>query len=88
MRGGRLRIKKDSRSADEMLKVQWIGTSSGNRKISNTFHSDVLDALLYAYREAKHWLNRYVEEPQDDGFVDDSERRAAERAQRKKGRRA
>lgn len=56
---GRLRVRPDSRFASDALLIEWDKDKGkgDKRAISDRFHSDVSDALLYAYREALHWLH-------------------------------
>jgi hypothetical protein len=60
MRTKRFMAKKDSQFADDCFKVEW---EEGKKfeKISDKFHSDITDAVLYAFRESLHWL--YKPEP-------------------------
>lgn len=55
-----LYARPDSTFADDCKRVKW-DTESVKPKISDVFHSDICDAVLYAYREALHWLS--VPEP-------------------------
>jgi hypothetical protein len=59
---GRLLVKPDSRFAVDAMLVEWdheaIQRSQGERlRVSSRYHSDVADAMLYAYRESLHWLH-------------------------------
>jgi hypothetical protein len=58
MRMGRFFAKKESRFAEDCGRVKWETdiTNPEKPKISDNFHSDITDAVLYAYREALHWL--------------------------------
>jgi hypothetical protein len=60
LRMAKFYAKPDSTFADDCKRVKW-DTESVKPKISDTFHSDICDAVLYAYREALHWLS--VPEP-------------------------
>lgn len=59
LRSGRLFARKDSRFAHDALLVEWDREKSTNerRVISDRYHSDITDAVLYAYRKALHWLH-------------------------------
>lgn len=49
--------KKTSRFAQDSLLVEWDrDTKLDKPKISDAYHSDICDAVLYAFREALHWL--------------------------------
>jgi len=58
LRKGALKIKKSSRFAEDSRLVQWDRDKStpDRMKVSDTYHSDICDAVLYAYREARHYL--------------------------------
>lgn len=55
MRMKRFYAKKDSKFVDDSKRIKW-DTDSLKPKISEHFHSDICDAVLYAYRESLHWL--------------------------------
>ena len=59
MRTGRFFAKKESRFAQETQLIEWDRDKSNPEKyvISDKYHSDVCDAVLYAYRHALHWLD-------------------------------
>lgn len=59
LRSGRFHAKADSRFAHDAMLVEWDRDKSTNDKrvISDRFHSDVCDSVLYAYRRALHWLH-------------------------------
>jgi hypothetical protein len=57
MRSGRLFAKKGSQFAQDCMLVEWDKTNPEKWKISERFHSDVCDAVLYGYRKALHWLH-------------------------------
>lgn len=56
MRQARFFAKNDSEFAQDCTRVKW-DTESVKPKISDTYHSDITDAVLYAYRESLHWLS-------------------------------
>lgn len=59
MRTGRFFAPATSRFAQECQLVEWDRSNPEKPKISERFHSDILDAALYAYMRALAWL--YVE---------------------------
>jgi len=59
LRTGRLMIKKDSTAAHDYHLIQWDIVEKERRTISDTFHSDIADAVLYAWRECNHFFNRF-----------------------------
>jgi hypothetical protein len=48
--------KKDSSFAQDCLLVEW-DRDSEKLKVSDRYHSDICDAVLYAFRECLHWLS-------------------------------
>jgi hypothetical protein len=54
LRTGRFKARQDSRFAQDAMLVEWdLDKSTPERKIvSSRFHSDILDAALYAFRES------------------------------------
>lgn len=59
MRMNRFFARKDSRFAEDCGKIKWETdlVNPEKPKISDNFHSDITDAVLYAYRESLHWLS-------------------------------
>ena len=56
-------------------------------KISDTYHSDICDAVLYAWRECKHYLSEKPPEVPVEGtdeYMKELERKEADEMQRKK----
>lgn len=62
LRTKRLMAKRESQFAQDAFLVEWDKDKSSGDKlvVSDAFHSDICDAVLYAYREALAWL--YVPE--------------------------
>lgn len=58
LRSGTLKAKRSSRFAEDCRLVQWDRDKStpDRLKVSDVYHSDINDAVLYAYREARHFL--------------------------------
>lgn len=56
MRTGLFHAKKDSRFAQDCMLVEWDRSNPEKPKISERYHSDIADAVLYGYRRAKQWL--------------------------------
>lgn len=48
---------RHSRFAQDAALVEWDKTNPEKPKISSRFHSDICDAVLYAYVRALHWLH-------------------------------
>lgn len=59
MRSGRFCAPADSRFARDAMLVEWDREKSTNDRlvISDRYHSDICDAVLYAFRESLHWLH-------------------------------
>lgn len=55
LRTGNFYADKDGDFAYDCGKVEW-DRDSVEPKIKDTYHSDIADSTLYAYREALHWL--------------------------------
>jgi hypothetical protein len=57
LRTGRLLARQGSQFASDCLLVEWDATRTRGeaRVISDRFHSDIADAVLYAFRESLHW---------------------------------
>ena len=54
LRLGRFKAKKNSRFAEDSYKVQidWDKTTPDKIHVKDSFHSDIIDAVLYAFRES------------------------------------
>lgn len=67
MRTGRFFAPKTSRFAHDCSLVEWDFTkmekNPEKRIISNRFHSDICDAVLYAYVRCLHWLHEPAKPP-------------------------
>jgi hypothetical protein len=59
MRTSRFFAPANSRFADDCMRVEWDRSRPEKPKISERFHSDIADAVLYAWRKALAWT--YVE---------------------------
>jgi hypothetical protein len=59
LRTKRFFAKRTSRFAEDCRLVEWDRDNKdpeGKLKIKDTFHSDICDAVLYAFRESCHWM--------------------------------
>lgn len=61
LRTGKLKIQRDSLCAQDMALVQWDILTKEKRTISKSFHSDITDAVLYAWRYANHFFSQSPE---------------------------
>ena len=80
LRTGKLMIKNSSRCAEDMALVQWDVLTKEKRTISNNFHSDITDAVLYAWRFSTHYFSetkvveKKTSEQQVEKFWEDQEK--------------
>jgi hypothetical protein len=79
---GRLWIRKNTKTVEEMLALQW---DEDHRKEDPRFDNHLCDSTLYGWREAFHWTHRVESvrlKPGEPGFADqeadDMEREAME----------
>lgn len=56
LRNSRFKAYKNSNFEQDSYLVQWDRSKPGKLKISDTFHTDIGDAVLYAWRECKHFF--------------------------------
>lgn len=51
---GRFKAKKDSKFAQDskMVQIDWEKTTPDRIKVKDSYHSDIIDAVLYAFRES------------------------------------
>lgn len=61
LRTARLLAKPQSRFEDDCLLVQWDKNDPSKPKVSDAYHSDICDAVLYAWRECHHYIKTEVE---------------------------
>jgi hypothetical protein len=68
LRTGRLKAFPKSRFEEDCYLVQWDRSSADptKLKVSNAFHSDICDAVLYAWRECKHFYAQDAQPPKRD----------------------
>lgn len=66
---GNFKIKSDSVASHDYTQIQWDVDKSGKRVVSDIFHSDIADAILYAWRECRNYVQlepvRVVKTAQD-----------------------
>ncbi len=82
LRRGVVKAKRDSLFAQDSKLVTWDRSNKEKPKISTTYHSDILDAVLYAYRECRHYYKQDIYTKPDINsteFMDDLELKDAER---------
>lgn len=89
LRTGKLQVRPKSLFEDDCYLVQWDRDVEDPTKIkiSKSFHSDICDAVLYAWRECNHYFKQEIEKkPARDSqqFMDELEAREAERMEMQK----
>lgn len=86
LRTGRLLAYDGSKFEQDSYLVQWDYSTVGKPKISDTYHTDIGDAVLYAWRECRHYLYKDEKAEPRPGtveFMDALEEREAERLMKK-----
>lgn len=63
LRTGKFQAAKQSRFEEDSYLVQWDYTNPERPTISTGYHTDIGDAVLYAWRECKHFYERAAEPP-------------------------
>ncbi len=63
LRTGRLFAPKGSRFSQDCALVEWDRSNPEKPKISERYHSDICDAVLYAYRRCLQWLHEPAPKP-------------------------
>lgn len=58
LRTSKLKALPGSRFAEDSMLVQWDYEDPFKPKISDVYHTDIGDAVLYAWREAKHYFKQ------------------------------
>ncbi len=56
LRTSKFKARSNSQFAQDCMLVEWDRSNPNKLAIKDSFHSDITDAVLYAYREALHWL--------------------------------
>jgi len=91
LRTERFKAFENSLFQEDCMLVQWDKDSKIRNpekpKISDTYHSDICDAVLYAWRECKHYLSEKPAKVPVEGtndYMRELEKREAEDMQRKK----
>lgn len=86
LRTGKIECIPDSLFSEDCLLVQWDKESRIRNperpRISDTYHSDICDAVLYAWRECRHFLSSPPVIPPKQGTNDYMDAMEAEEAQK------
>lgn len=87
LRTGKLKTLPGSKFEQDTYLVQWDRSTPAKPKISDTYHTDIGDAVLYAWRECKHYLFTEVVEkvsPNSTRYMELLEEKEAEAMERSK----
>jgi len=85
LRTRRFKAKKNSRFAQDSKLLEWDKDSrdkDGKFVVSENFHSDIIDTVLYGYRESLHWLHEpeiILPKPGTQAFFDREEQKIKEK---------
>lgn len=89
LRTGKLMAPENSLFEQDAMLVTWdkdaMLRNPDRPKISDTYHSDINDAILYAWRECRHYLSEKPEAKKvinTDAYMDEMEAREAEDMQK------
>lgn len=87
LRTGQFKAKSESRFAEDSFTVEWDydKSTADKRVIKDEPHSDIVDAVLYGYREALHWLSEAPivrPKPQTDAWFKQQEDEAIKRLEK------
>jgi hypothetical protein len=69
LRTSRLQAFEGSIFEEDTYKVQWDMDDKHRLKVSNTYHSDITDAVLYAWRECYHFVGKLEPEVRADKYT-------------------
>lgn len=79
LRTGRFKATRGTRFEEDCSLVQWDWSNPEKPEISDTYHTDIGDAVLYAWRECKHFYKQEVPyKPTIDQYMVDLEAKEAE----------
>jgi phage terminase large subunit len=87
LRTAKVKILKDSRFYEDSFKVQWDRSNPHKPRISDIYHTDIGDAVLYSWRECKHYLSEHPEQktkPGTDKYMKELEEKEAEEMELRK----
>lgn len=63
LRTGRLKTYKGSRFEEDCYHVEWDRSNPEKPRISDRYHTDIGDSVLYSWRECRHYLSEKPVEP-------------------------
>lgn len=89
LRTAKFQAPVNSLFEEDCMLVTWdkdsIARNPDRPKVSDTYHSDINDAVLYAWRECRHYLSEKPAQkplPATNEYMDEMEKEEAERMQR------
>ena len=86
LRTGKFQAKKGSRFEEDSYLTQWDYSNPDKPKISDIYHTDIGDAVLYAWRECNHYFSEKSEpiiSRDSDEYMLQLEEKEAEKLQRR-----
>jgi hypothetical protein len=86
LRSGRFFAPAGSKFAQDSMLVEWDKENPEKWEISDRYHSDICDAVLYAYRKALHWLSETPAEQKTFGSREWADEQAREQEAAHMGR--
>lgn len=87
LRTGKIKALPGSRFEEDCFLVQWDKQTKDKLKISDNYHSDINDAVLYAWRECRHHFSeveKVIPHYNDPGFMDYYEQKLMDEFEAKK----
>jgi hypothetical protein len=86
LRTGKFKASSNSRFEEDSYLVQWDYTNPERPTVSTNYHTDIGDAVLYAWRECKHFYEQEVKPPPPtpDQYMQQLEEKEAEAMELKK----
>lgn len=86
LRTGKFQAMSGSRFEEDSYLLQWNYDNPARPVVSDSYHTDIGDAVLYAWRECKHFYEQAVKPPRPtvDQVMAEFEVKESERIQREK----
>ena len=81
LRTGRMVADQTSRFAQDCGKIEWDRRNPEKPRISDAFHSDIADAVLYGWRRCQQWLSQPPPAPPPARGTEEWHRKQLEEAQ-------
>jgi hypothetical protein len=87
LRLGKFKAFENSRFEQDSFKVEWDRSNPEKPRISDSFHTDIGDAVLYAWKECRHYASRpapFVPKFNTDAYMRQLEEKEAAKMEEKK----